>query len=195
MEPAIGNAFFKREFEAEERAGFPRLSRIPDTSVRRFLHYFRSLPQSDAELLRRAIAKRATGFFLPMGNPIDHTNAESVALEQKARALAQLADWQFTSLKLLKMAAGMSRSEHPVMKRQMSGFQMPDDVLRWLDGLTTCKATELRKLVKQAFASRFGFAAENLGGGNWVYHRADGGDSFEIEIDYARVTEGPPSVS
>jgi len=92
MEPAIGNAFFKREFEAEERAGFPRLSRIPDTSVRRFLHYFRSLPQSDAELLRRAIAKRATGFFLPMGNPIDHTNAESVALEQKARALAQLAD-------------------------------------------------------------------------------------------------------
>ena len=136
--------------------------------MRRFLHYFRSLTQSEAELLKSAIAKRASGFFVPMGHPIDHTNAESVALEQKARALAQMADWQFTSLKLLKMAAGMSRSEHPVMKRQMSGFQMPEDVLRWLDGLATCKATELRKLVKQAFASRFGFAAENLGGGGDV---------------------------
>jgi len=94
------------------------------------------------------------------------------------------ADWQFTPLKLLKMSASMSRSEHPTVKKQMEGFQMPEDVLRWLDGLTTCKATELRKLVKRAFSSRFGFKAENLGGGNWVYHRPDGSCPFEVEIDY-----------
>jgi hypothetical protein len=119
-----------------------------------------------------------------MEHPIQLTEAESLAVEQQARASAQLRDWQFMSLKLLKMAAGMSRSDHPAMKRQMNGCRMPKDVLGWIDGLTTCKATELRKLVKRACASRFGFVAENLGGGNWVYHRADGRGQFEIEIDY-----------
>lgn len=98
--------------------------------------------------------------------------------------MLQMCDWQFTSLKLLKMTAGMCRSEHPVMKRQMTGFKMPEDLLQQLDKVTTCKAATLRKLVKQAFSSRFEFTAENLGGGNWVYHRADDDNSFAVEIDY-----------
>jgi hypothetical protein len=184
METSVASAFFKREFEGEEESGFPRLSRVPDTAVRRFLHYFRGLSKDDAEALKCAIAKRAVSLFGLVAHPIPLTAAETLAVEHQRRALAQMGDWQFTSLKVLKMAAGMSRSEHPAVKRQMNGFEMPDDVLRWLDGLTTCKAAELRKLVKQAFASRFALTAENHGGGNWIYHQAGSADSFAVEIDY-----------
>jgi hypothetical protein len=185
VEAAAIVAFFRNEFEAEERAGFPRLSLVPDTNARRFLHYLRNIPKVDAELLKSATAKIASRFHVPDEHPIRLTDAESLVLELKASEMVQMGgNWQFMSLKLLKMGAGMSRSEHPTMKKQMSGFQMPDDVLRWLDGLTTCKATELRKLVKHAFASRFRFAPKNLGGGNWVYHRPDGSCPFEVEIDY-----------
>jgi hypothetical protein len=69
METAAATAFFRSEFETEEQAGFPRLSRVPDTVVRGFLHYFRSLPKNDAELLKSAIAKRASGLFCSDGAP------------------------------------------------------------------------------------------------------------------------------
>jgi hypothetical protein len=160
-------AFFRSEFEAEERAGFPRLSLVPDTYVRRFLRYFRDLPGSDAELLKSAISKVASRSFEPAEHPIQLTDAERLSLDQLGNAKVQFAGWQFISLKLLKM-----------------GMQVPDDVRHWLDGITVCKAPELRKLVKHAFATRFGFEAKKMGGGYWVYHRPDGICPFEVEIDY-----------
>jgi hypothetical protein len=177
-------AFFRSEFQAEERAGFARLSLVPDSRVRRFLHHFRSLSADDGESLKSAITKRAARCFLSPQQPIHTTDVEAAAFDQQGDVTMQLGSvWQFTSLKLLKMSAGMCRSEHPSVKKQMEGFHMPEDVLQWLDGLTTCKATELRKLVKHAFAAHFGFKAENQGGGNWVYHRPDGSCPFEVEID------------
>ena len=184
MDTAVASAFLKSEFEREEEAGFPRLSRVPDTSVRRFLHYFHSLSKDDSETLKCAIAKRSLGLIDLGPQTISLTDSESLAIERQIRTLAQIGDWHFTPLKDLKMTAGMVRSEHPNVRRQMNGFDMPEDVLRWLDGQTTCKATELRKLVMRAFASRFGLTAENRGGGVWVYHRAGSADSFAVEILY-----------
>jgi hypothetical protein len=184
METEAAIAFLRAEFDREERGGFPRLARVPDTNVRRFLHYFRGLAKSDAELLKSAIAKYACRFIAPSGYGVRLADLETLALERKARAFTMIGYWRFMALKNLKLAAGMSRSEHPGMKKQMLGFQMPADVLGRVDGLTACKASELRKLVKHAFAVHFGFVAESIGGGNWVYRRADGEESFEVAIDY-----------
>jgi hypothetical protein len=178
-------AFLKAEFESEEKARFPRLSRVPDTRVRRFLHYYRSLMPSDTELLKSIIAKRACHFFAPAEHPFQPADAEFLAMEQMAAAFnLKGGDWQFIPLKELKLAAGMTRSQHPAMKTQMQGFEVPENILDWIDGLTTCKAADLRKLVKQAFKARFGFAAEHLGGGNWVYCRPREENSFQVAIDY-----------
>jgi hypothetical protein len=187
METGPLAAFLKGEFESEEKAGFPRLSRVPDTYVRRFLHYYRSLTPTDTEPLKSALAKCACHLFAPEGCAMRLAEAESLAREQWRHALTWMGgDWQFWSLKDLKSAAGIIRSpsQHPVMKRQRQGLHMPEDVLAWIDGLTTCKAAELRKLVKQALEARFGFAAEPLGGGNWVYRRPGEESSFEVAIDY-----------
>src|SRR5439155_26665022 len=42
--------FLRGEFDTEARSGFARLSRVPDTHVRHFLDYYRSLnaPAQDA---------------------------------------------------------------------------------------------------------------------------------------------------
>lgn len=184
MESALITAFLRGEFDSEERAGFSRLGRIPDTTVRRFLHYYRRLSKSDAELLKSALAKSASPLFTRADYPVRLTHEESLALEQKARAFTLMGDWQFMALKNLKLAVGMSRSQNPAMKGQMQGFHIPEDVLAWADGLTTCKAPELRKLVKHAFAARFGFEAVHVGGGNWHYGRADGEGPCEVAIDY-----------
>src|SRR5687768_7053293 len=101
IDPTI--SFFRNEFEVEEESDFSRLSRVPDTSVRRFLHYFRGLPRQEAETLKSAIAKQASYGFARNREQIELTNPESVVLERKARAVAQMGEYQFTSLKLLKM--------------------------------------------------------------------------------------------
>ena len=120
----------------------------------------------------------------PAGERPQLSSAEHEALEHRNRALARMGDWQFTSLKILKMAAGMARSEHPAMKNQMAGFEMSEEVLKWIDGFTSCKAADLRKRVKPAFASRFGLTPENRGGGDWRYRRAGETESFAVEIGY-----------
>ncbi len=177
--------FLSTKFDAEEQTGFTRLSKVPNTSVWRFLHYFRGLRTEEVRVLKRFLAKRAAGLFasLPVTVP-PATEAEALAYQRCQKAIAGMGEYRFMSLKLLKMAVGYCRSDHPVAKTQLHGFQMPREVVKWVDGLSACKALELRRLVKAAFQTQFGLRPENHGGGVWLYRRPKGDFPFEVEVDY-----------
>lgn len=193
MKPEVIASFFSCEFEKEEASGFKRLGRVPDTRVKKFLDYFRSLRKRDADVLKLAISKRASMHycvsigFSPQALQAQLGSEETRAWDKLLSELALMGDWKYLSLKLLKMAAGMRRSDNPEVRRQADGFYMPDDVLSWVDGLIACKATELRKLVKLAFHSRFGLAPRNLGGGYWLYSRTDEAGGFNVDVDYGGI--------
>ena len=182
MNPAGAIALFRQAFEQEERGAFDRLARIPDTHVRRFLHAYRQLAPEETERVKSALATRAAKRLYP--DDITVTSAETDALETLREQVIRESDWQFIPLKTLKMSAGFCQSKHPKVQAQLQGYQMPERVLGWVNGLTTCKAAELRKLVKFSFQRRFGLKAENEGGGVWAYRRAEGNGPFEVEIDY-----------
>src|SRR5260221_14141354 len=46
--------FLRGEFDAEARTGFARLGRVPDTHVRHFLDYYRSLNATEQNALAEA---------------------------------------------------------------------------------------------------------------------------------------------
>lgn len=184
MHPETVIAFLSEKFEAEERTGFARLSKVPETHVWQFLEYYRGLGQEEAHLLKQWKAKRAAAFFIAQPFTTLVTESEALAYNRCGNALACMGDYRFMSLKLLKMAVGYCRSEHPRVKAQLQAFQMPEEVVKWVDGFSTCKAPELRRLVKAAFQSRFGLRPEKQGGGVWLYRRPEASSPFEVEIDY-----------
>src|SRR5438477_11313675 len=67
--------FFLGEIEAEERAGFPRLGRIPDSGAMAKLRYYRSLGEKDRYAFRECCAHWACSRFgFVIGTPpIDPT--------------------------------------------------------------------------------------------------------------------------
>lgn len=67
--------FFLSEIDAEEAAGFPRLSRVPDSYVASQLAYYRSLGESDRRAFRDCCAHWACAChgFVVNAPRIDHT--------------------------------------------------------------------------------------------------------------------------
>jgi hypothetical protein len=169
--------------DEEARTGYPRLSLIPDTRVRKFLHCFRALDADESRHVRGALSKDAAAGYCGTRSPAtDLLEEEAGALARLRNAASGLPEFRFLSLKILKMWAGAQQSENPGMKAQMKGNELPEDVVAWVSTLTTAKATELRKLAKSVFLSRFGLRPEKWDGGVWRY-RKDGG-AFEIELDF-----------
>ena len=175
----------REQFEAEERDGFGRLSVIPDTQVWRFLHYYRTLDAAEAVRLKVALALRGAARFVPSDAQVYRSQPPDPALGRCNDATQRLGtEWKFNSLKLLKMTAGWVRSKHPRAKAEMRHVHVPDEIIQWIEGMDTCKAPELRKLVKLALHSRFGLKAENNGGGVWIYKHPANSQPFSVEIDY-----------
>lgn len=184
MRPEDAAEFLPREFEREERNGFARAGRIPDTHLWKFLAHYRRLTPQDAAVLKRALAKHRARQFLQDPNAPQLNEEEDAAFRNLQQGMALLSEWKWISIKLLKMHAGSCQSPHAWVRAQVRGFEMPPEILSWINSLTTCKAATMRKLVKVAFGSRFGLEPENEGGGVWVYRDPDRQMRFEVEIDY-----------
>ena len=185
MNQEVVAAMLREEFEKEERNGFPLFSLTPDTCVWRFLHYYRTLDPATAARLKLALAGRGAAWFVPPNTQSLGSQTSDPTLERCHAATQRLyAEWKFNSLKLLKMTVGWVRSEHPRAKAAMQHVHVPEEVVQWIEGLTTCKAPELRKLVKLALQARFGLKPENSGGGVWLYKHPANSQPFSVEIDY-----------
>jgi hypothetical protein len=161
--------------EAEAAAGFPRLARVPSSTVRHFLDYYRELSAADAATMRAALAERGAFALQPMRGPAlppelapayeRWTNAKIAAgLERGAR---------YQPLRLAKniVGAGLAGESH-----------LDGETERRLADTNAATATQLRKLIKPVFNDRFGLAGRNERGGNWSYTREDG--SLKVRIDF-----------
>ena len=161
--------------EAEATAGFPRLGRVPSSTVRHFLDYYRELSVPDAATMRAALADRgaltlrpARGLaFSPGLAPAYErwTNAKvAVGFERSAR---------YQPLRLAKNLVGAGLAGESNVDAQTA---------KRLVETKAATAAQLRKLVKPVFGERFRLVGRNERGGNWSYQRDDG--SLKVRIDF-----------
>ncbi|MGI8906813.1 MAG: hypothetical protein ACR2IE_10020 [Candidatus Sumerlaeaceae bacterium] len=176
--------FFRAEFEAEHVSGFPVLSRVPDTHIRISLKQFGKLDQATQYLLQSAVALKVSDYFSPEWGNTKLPESELAVWESFFQSTRGVSVLDELPLKLLKNAAGWQRSEHEHIRKQVM-FPMSDELLARLDHVTTAKAADLRKLIKQVFEERFGLVPKKLGGGDWEYRTSEGEASpVVVKIDF-----------
>ena len=165
----------RRLVEAEAAAEFPRLGRVPSSTVRHFLDYYRELPAADAATMRAALAERGALALRPMRGPAlsselarayeRWTNAKMAAgFERGAR---------YQPLRLVKNIVGAGLAAESNLD--------PETAKRLLE-TNAATAGQLRKLIKPVFADRLGLVGRNERGGNWSYERGD--SSLKVRIDF-----------
>jgi hypothetical protein len=150
--------------EAEAAAGFPRLDRVPSSTVRHFLDYYRELPAAEAATLREALAARG-----------------ALAL-QPARGAALAADLAaaYERWTQAKIRAGFEEGARYQPLRLAKNMGVVDDT-------NAATAAQLRKLIKPVFRDRLGLAGRNERGGNWTYEREDA--SLKVRVDFGGRTD------
>ena len=162
--------------EAEVVAAFPRLDRVPSSTVRHFLDYYRQLSAADAAAMRAALAARGALALRPARGAV--VSPELAAVYQRwtnAKIAAGFErDGRYQPLRLAKniAAAGVE-----------GGWDLGEETARRLVETNAATAPELRKLIKPVFADRYGLVGRNERGGNWTYERDDG--SLKVRIDFA----------
>ena len=180
--------FLREEFDAEARAAFPRLRRVPDTSVRHFLDYFESLNAKDQDNL--ADASTLCGTVNLSG---------SSAYQEVLKAHPAWASWTH------ELVMGSSRDPHfyysvPLLGTCVAQAKMdrakgkPSSVPKELEDYATsvrgAKAPDIRKQVRSVLESLLGARPSNLGGGEWNYEGELAGSHVVVSIDYgARSTQ------
>jgi hypothetical protein len=169
-------AITRELLEAEVAAGFPRLGRVPSSTVRHFLDYYRELSADDAAALRAELSDRGALALRPA----------------RGRALSPQLAPAYERWTSAKIAAGFERGARyqPLrLARNIIGAGLADqskidaETANRLRGTEAATAAQLRKLIKPVFGDRFGLVGRNEHGGNWTYERDDG--SLKVRIDFA----------
>jgi hypothetical protein len=162
--------------EAEAAAGFPRLARVPSSTVRHFLDYYRELSATEAATLRAALADRGALALQPARGPAALAPDLAAAYERWASARVAAGfgrGARYQSLRLAKNVVGAVLAGEWSLDRETA---------ERLAETKTATAAQLRKLIKPVFAERFGLVGRNQHGGDWSYERED--DSLKIRLDF-----------
>jgi hypothetical protein len=161
--------------DAEVAAAFPRLGRIPSSTIRHFLDYYRELSEADAATLRAALADR--GAFALRPAPATVISPEPAPLYQrwtnaKIRAAFERGG-RYQPLRLAKniVGAGLARESN-----------LDLETAKRLAVTKAATAAHLRRLIKPVFSDRFGLVGRSERGGNWSYERDD--RSLKVGIDF-----------
>lgn len=161
--------------EAEAAADFPRLGRVPSSTVRHFVDYYRQLSAADAAELRSALAVRGALALRPMRGPGSSFELDP-AYERWATAKAAAGfgpGGVYQPLRVTKNIVGAGLA---------SESNLDPETAERLAETKAATATQLRKLIKPVFSERFGLVARKDRGGNWTYERDDG--SLKVRIDF-----------
>src|SRR5262245_16041388 len=143
-------AWVRNEFAEEERSGFARLKRIPDTQVIRFLGHLDSLNAPDRSEWIRVLAEWASY----------HLSADQIpraTYERFVRATSypgRTEGLRYTGVNLL---AGLAKGDRHgglagwFRSRGVTGLAMqpPEPLLRDVADLGPAKPTDLRRLVQK----------------------------------------------
>jgi hypothetical protein len=162
--------------EAEAAADFPRLGRVPSSTVHHFLDYYRELPAPEAATLRAALADRGALVLRPPRAPVALAPELAAAYERwtNARIAAQFERGaRYQSLRLAKNIVGAALATE---------WSVDAKTAQQLAETKTATAAQLRKLIKPVFGDRFGLVGRNQRGGDWSYEREDG--SLKVRLDF-----------
>ncbi|HEY2787075.1 MAG TPA: hypothetical protein VGJ05_19090 [Fimbriiglobus sp.] len=177
--------WLRAEFAAEERAGFPRLSRIPDTRVVKFLDHYASLPSDQKQELAAILADWSSYKFIsePLPQSTYERFAQATAYPNRVEGI------RYSNVKLL---AGLAKDYG---SRGLAGWfqsrgvgrlalKPPDNLLPSIAELVPIRIPKLRKLVHAAMADAFSPVATDIGSGFWRYDGKMSGTPIRLQIRF-----------
>lgn len=183
---AILVGWLRNEFAEEQRSGFARLKRVPDSRVIGFLDDFASLsPSAQSDLA--AVLTDWSSYKLA-GDPIPPSIVEQFTRATCFRHLAE--GLRYTGVNLL---AGLAKDKSQgglagwLQKTGITGLaaQPPENLVRDIGDLVPVKIPALRRLVKSAFARLFSANARDIGSESWCYEGRLGESSLKVWIRYS----------
>jgi hypothetical protein len=183
---AILVGWLRSEFAEEQRAGFARLKRVPDTKVIRILDHFASLNAAEQAELIMILADWSSWRLMALAIPM-------ATVEEFSRATAfpgRVEGLRYTGVNLL---AGLEKARNPggmagwFERRGVTGLAMqpPENLLRDLGDLIPAKVPTLRRLVKKTFTQLFAANAKDIGSETWLYEGKLGRSSLKMLIRYS----------
>jgi hypothetical protein len=169
-------AFFRSEFMSDERSGFTRLKRVPDSGVEARLAWYQSLSAADKASFVDCVAHYAHsryGFLI--GAPeIDC---------RKHPFFSQWSDvnvtFPFRSNRDVMLLRDAVR-QYKIDRRRGVQSCVSEDLFRFAESVKSIKAPELRKRVR-AVLNKFSFRKTHDSGGHrciWA------GQEFEVNVDF-----------
>jgi hypothetical protein len=185
-------SLLRPDFAQEASAGFPRLARIPCTSIVKFLDYFEALAPAGREPLLDVLARLGAMKFLPpplIGREYQELRTNNPAYVQFWAAMQSerfAHGYRYEGVKMTRIIVRDPETVAAIAKvRATLDWHPRDDPPAALvpdpdlTHLTPAKAPLLRKLVKPAFKRLFAPETKKLPGG---VHRVHGHDRRR-EID------------
>jgi hypothetical protein len=168
--------FFLQEFDTEERAEFPRLSRIPDSRVAPRLEYYKSLGEGDRRLFRECCGHTACACygFVADVPAIDHTRHPF--FERWSAAGGRRFSGLTRSVPLLRAAV----QQYKLDAHRGVPSCISEDEFKLASAVRSVKATELRKRVRAALKSLGYSKIDDLG----YYRCRNDGREFLVHVDY-----------
>jgi hypothetical protein len=180
VDPAIERRlgdFVRDAIEREAASGWARLRRVPSTDTWKSIDYVVALDPGPRAALFEAFAWNALYFF-GRGRQSAHATGY-LEYRRMVDAMPRIWRWQYLNARTLRRTIGDRRAGRPP-----AYHDIPDEVIRRAEAIQPTTAGDVRKVVKRAFAERFGARCENRGGGGWKYFGRHGGRDFVVAIDY-----------
>ena len=168
--------FFRSEFEAEERSGFARLKRVPDSRVEENLGWYQSLSAEDRSSFIDFAAHRAhsTYGFVIGAVPLDISKHPFYS-----RWEDPWGRFPFRTNRDVMLLRTMV-SQYKMDRRRGQPSCVSEEQYRFAESVRSIKAPELRKRV-QAVLDTFGFQkTDDFGGHSCVWD----GQEFEVNVDF-----------
>lgn len=169
--------FFRREFQAEERSGFARLNRVPDSHVAAKLRHYLSLCKADRAAFADCSAHWAYACysFVVDAPKINHT--QHPFFSQWAKIPRWYTNWDSVmSVPLLRTMVQQYKIDSGCGVRGA----ISKEQFKYASSVHSVKAPELRKRVRAALEP-FGFYKLDDLGYYWCRH---GGKEFSVHADY-----------
>jgi hypothetical protein len=191
----------RSDFAQEAATGFPRLARIPCTSVIKFLDYFEAQAPADRQPLLDVLARfSAMKFFPPQlisrqYQELRTSNPAYVRFWAAMQSERFAHGYRYEGVKMTRMMVRDVETVAAITKvRAGLDWQPRDDPPAALvpdpdlTHLNPAKAPLLRKLVKQAFTRLFAAEAKKLPGGETGYTGTIDGTKLTVWVDFGSMS-------
>lgn len=176
--------FLRGEFDAEASNGFARLKRVPDTHVRHFLDYYRSLNASDQDALAYASTLWGTLRLFGPGPSEQHEALKTnLAWENWRNEMVMgrgREPHHYYSVPFLRTCVAQAKIDRAKGKPSSVSKELEEYAV----SIRNVKAPELRKLVRPVLRSILGARPFKVGGGDWDYEGIINGSRVMVGIDY-----------